>query len=156
MKAGRQALIDIGIPMPPTESADSFYLVLLTEVGPLGFILFFLFFGRIVMIALRAIREVTVELKPLLIGIVAGLASVTTQMLADDPLAGHATGSMLWLFAALILAIARYTQAEAQPSTVRGRLASGSPHFRPDFNPLQSSAKNRGNAEPSSKTPPTK
>jgi O-Antigen ligase len=118
MKAGRQALIDIGIPMPRTESADSFYLVLLTEIGPLGFILFFLFFGKIVMIALRAMREVATDLKPLLVGIVAGLASLATQGLADDPLAGHAVSGTLWLFAALIVAIARHIQAETRSSPV--------------------------------------
>ena len=117
MKAGRQVLIDIGIPMPRTESADSFYLVLLTEIGPLGFILFFLFFGKIVMIALRAMREVATDLKPLLVGIVAGLASLATQGLADDPLAGHAVSGTLWLFAALIVAIARYIQAETRSSS---------------------------------------
>jgi hypothetical protein len=127
MKAGRQALIDIGIPMPPTESADSFYLVLLTEVGPLGIILFFLFFGKIVRIALRAMREVATELKPLLVGVVAGLASLATQALADDPLAGHAVGGTLWLFAALIVAIARNIQAETQSFAAGGHAAPVGP-----------------------------
>ncbi len=120
MKAGRQALIEIGIPMPPTEAADSFYLGLLTEVGPLGFILFFLFFGKIVMIALRAMREVATDLKPLLVGIVAGLAGLATQNIADDTLAGHAVSGMLWLFAALIVAVARYTQPGMSPSAGQG------------------------------------
>lgn len=115
MREGRQALRDIGIPMPPTESADSFYLAVLTEVGPVGFILFFAFFGKIVMIALRAIRRVAMDMKPLLVGIVAGLASLAVQSLADAPLAGHAVSGMLWLFAALIVAIARYRPASAQP-----------------------------------------
>jgi hypothetical protein len=127
MKAGRQALIEIGIPMPPTESADSFYLVLLTEVGPLGFILFFLFFGKIVMIALRAMRKVATDLKPLLVGIVAGLASLATQCLADDPLAGHAVGGTLWLFAGLIIAVARYIRAETQFPPAGGHAASIGP-----------------------------
>jgi hypothetical protein len=127
MKAGRQALIDIGIPMPRTESADSFYVVLLTEIGPLGFILFFLFFGKIVMIALRAMREVSTDLKPLLVGIVAGLASLATQGLADDPLAGHAVTGTLWLFAALIVAIARDIQAETRSSFAGGHAAPVGP-----------------------------
>jgi hypothetical protein len=109
-------LLEIGIPMPPTESADSLYLVILTEVGPVGFILFFVFFGKIVMIALRAIREVPIDLKPVLVGMVAGLASLATQNLADDTFAGHAISAMLWLFAALIIAIARYIQAEMRPA----------------------------------------
>ncbi len=113
MKAGRQALIDIGIPMPRTEPADSFYLAVLAEVGPIGFILFFAFFGKIVMIALRAMRDVAIDMKPLLVGIVAGLASLATQNIADAPMAGHAVSAMLWLFAALIVAIARYCPASA-------------------------------------------
>lgn len=114
MKAGRQELRDMGIPMPPAESADSYYLAVLIEVGPLGFILFFVFFGKIVMIALRAMKEVAVDMKPLLVGIVAGLASLATQSIADEPLAGHAVSGMLWLFAALIVAIARDIQAETR------------------------------------------
>jgi O-Antigen ligase len=117
MKAGRQELRDMGIPMPPAESADSYYLAMLIEVGPVGSILFFVFFGKIVMIALRAMREVAVDMKPLLVGIVAGLASLATQNLADGPLAGHAVSGMLWLFAALIVAIARYIQAETRSSS---------------------------------------
>jgi hypothetical protein len=114
MKAGRQALRDVGIPMPPTESADSFYLVLLTEVGPVGFLLFFLFLGKIVAIALRASKEVATELRPLLVGIVAGLASLAVQNLADVTLGGHAVSAMLWLFLALMVAGARYIQAESR------------------------------------------
>ena len=115
MKAGRQALTEIGIPMPRTEATDSFYLVLLTEVGPLGFFLFFLFFGKIVLIALHAIDKVAGELKPLLIGIVAGLASLAVQNLADDTLAGHAVSATLWLFAGLIIAIARSAPDNTRP-----------------------------------------
>jgi hypothetical protein len=119
MKAGRQALIAVGIPMPPTESADSFYLVTLTEAGPLGFALFFAFFGGAVLVAIRAMREVAPDLKPLLLGIPAGLASLAIQNIADDNLAGHSISATLWLFAALIIAIARQVRAENQPS---GRL----------------------------------
>jgi hypothetical protein len=116
MKAGRQALIDIGIPMPPTESADSFYLVTLTEVGPIGFALFFGFFGGVVLIALRAMREVAPDLKPLLLGMPAGLASLATQNIADDNLAGHSISATLWLFAALIIAIARQVRPQTRLS----------------------------------------
>ena len=86
----------------------------------MGFLLFFLFFGKIVMIALRAMREVAIDMKPLLVGIVAGLASIATQLIADIPLVGHAVSSMLWLFAAMIVAIARDVRAEPRPSSVGG------------------------------------
>jgi hypothetical protein len=125
MKAGRQEMKDMGIQMPPTESADSLYLVVLTEVGPLGFILFFLFIGRLVMIALRAMRAPGLEamreagvLKPLLVGIVGGLGSLAIQNLADDTLGGHAISATLWLFAALIIAAARYIQTETRSSSL--------------------------------------
>jgi O-Antigen ligase len=120
MKEGRQELRDLGIPTPPTEPADSYYLAILTEVGPLGLILFFGFFGKIVMIGLRAMSEVATDLKPLLVGIVAGLTSLATQSLGDGPLAGHAVGGLLWLFAGLIIAIARDIQAAPLPSSVGG------------------------------------
>ena len=119
MKAGKDALKALGIPMPPAESADSFYLVTLSEVGPLGFTLFFAFFGNVVLIALRAMREVTGGLKPLLVGMVAGLASLTIQNFADDTLEGHGIGATLWLFAGLIIAIARQIRPETQPSPAR-------------------------------------
>jgi hypothetical protein len=70
----------------------------------------------VVLIALRALREVMRDLKPLLVGMVAGLASFSTQNIADDTLSGHPVGAMLWLFAALIVAIARQIDAETQPS----------------------------------------
>ena len=130
MKVGRQEFKDLGIQMPPTESADSLYLVVLTEVGPLGFILFFLFFGKLVMIALRAMRQVATDLKPLLVGIVAGLASLATQNLADDTLGGHAISAMLWLLAGLIVAAARYIQAETRSGSMGGH-STGSSHLSP-------------------------
>jgi len=108
MKTGRQVLRDLGVKIPAWESADNHYLALLTDLGPLGFILFFAFFAKIVMIALRAMREVAPDMKPLLVGIVGGLASLATQDLADDALAPHAISAMVWLFAALIVASARY------------------------------------------------
>jgi O-antigen ligase len=120
MREGRQELIELGIPMARNESADSFYLAILTEVGPIGFFLFFAFFGKIVTIALRAIREVAVELKPLLVGIVAGLASLATQSIVDAPEGGHAVTGLLWLFAGLIIAVARDIHAELQPSSAGG------------------------------------
>jgi hypothetical protein len=135
MKAGRQALLEIGIPMPPTEAADSLYLVLLTEVGPIGFTLFFVFFGKIVMIALRTMRDAATDLKPLLVGMVAGFAALATQNLADDTLGAHAIGAMVWLFAALIIAVARHMQAETQPSRrVTMRRRGGNPLVAPHLN----------------------
>jgi O-Antigen ligase len=126
MREGKQELRDIGIPMPPAESADSYYLAILIEVGPVGFVLFFGFFGKIVMIAFRETREVAIDMKPLLVGIVAGLASLATQSAADEPLAGHAISGMLWLFVALIVVIVRYTQGETRP-TAGAHAASGGP-----------------------------
>ena len=89
----------------------------------MGFILFFLFFGKIVTIALRAIREGPMDLKPLLVGIVAGFASLATQSFADDTLEGHAISAMLWLFASLIVVVARYNQAETRSSPAGGHAA---------------------------------
>jgi hypothetical protein len=120
MKDPRQELTDLGIPVGRSESADSYYVAMLVEVGPVGFVLFFGFFGKIVMIALRAMREVAIDLKPLLVGIVAGLASLATQSLSDIPMSAHAVSGLAWLFAALIVAIARDIQVELRPSSVGG------------------------------------
>jgi hypothetical protein len=114
MKAGKQESRDLGLALSAQESADSFYLARLTELGPVGLILFVVFFGKIVIIALRAMREVGMDMKPLLVGIVAGIASLATQNLADDPLAGHAISGNLWLFAALIIVIDRKKQADKE------------------------------------------
>jgi hypothetical protein len=132
MNPAKQEMRDMGMRIPVAESADSYYLAVLTEVGPVGFVLFFGFFGKIVMIALRAMREVAIDLKPLLVGIVAGLVSLATQSLADEPIAGHTVSGLLWLFAALIVAIARDIQVEPRPSSVGGRprLPGARSHYR--------------------------
>ncbi len=130
MKAGKQELREQGIPMSKEESADNQYLVVLTEVGPLGFCLFFAFFGKIVMIALRAMRDAPSDLKPLLVGIVGGLVALATQNLSDDVLAGHAISAMLWLFAALIIVIARRIQAKKQTSPAAVMPLSSRPDLR--------------------------
>ena len=115
MKEGKQELTDIGIPAAPKEPADSYYLAILTEVGPVGSILFFGFFANVVVVALRLVREVSMEMRPLLVGMVAGLAALATQSIADGPLAGHAVSGTLWLFAALIVVIGRFNRAEPRP-----------------------------------------
>ncbi len=107
MREGKQELINVGIPAAVYEPADSYYLAILTEIGPIGSILFFGFFANIVMIALRSMRDVAPDLKPLLVGMVAGLAAVATQSIADGPTAGHAVSATIWLFAALIVTIHR-------------------------------------------------
>ncbi len=117
MKEGRQELKDMGILLPAAEPADSYYLAVLMEVGPVGSILFFVFFGKIVMIALRSVKGATADVKPLLVGMIAGIAAVATQSLADGPLAGHAVSGTLWLFVALIVVIARNIPAETPSST---------------------------------------
>ena len=120
MKGPRQELTDMGIPMGTQEPADSYYLAILTEVGPLGSLLYFGFFASIVVIALGSMREAPVDIKRLLVGMVAGLAALATQSIADGPLAGHAVGGALWLFAALIVAIRRSNPAETRPATAGG------------------------------------
>ncbi len=121
MKESKQELREVGIPIPAAEPADSYYLAILMGVGPVGSILFFGFFGTIVMIALRASREVAVAMRPLLLGMIAGLAALATQSIADGPLAGHSVSGTLWLFAALIIAIRRYDLAERRLSQAGGR-----------------------------------
>jgi len=111
MKTGRQELKDMGVPVAPAESADSYYLAILIEVGPLGTVLFFLFFWKILAMAVGATRRAADDMKPLLVGIVAGLAALATQSLADEPMAGHGVSGALWLFSALIVVLSRDSQS---------------------------------------------
>lgn len=115
MQPSRRELKEIGLPVTPGEAVDSYYLDILTEVGPLGTLLLFGFYGKIVMTGLDAARRVAVDMKPLLVGMVAGIASLATQSLVDEPSQGHAVSGMFWLFAALIVAIARQIQP-SQPA----------------------------------------
>lgn len=123
MAQGRQDFIDLGIRIARSESADSYYLAILMEVGPIGCVLFFGFFAKIAMIAFRAMREAGTEMKPLLVGIVAGLVSLAVQSIADAPTAGHAVSASLWLFAALAVSIGREVQAGTRPAVGTARLA---------------------------------
>ncbi len=116
MQTIKQELRDLGLQIPTVESTDSLYLALLTELGPVGLILYVVFFGKIVIMALGAMRNAPTNMKPLLVGMVAGLASLATQSLADDPLTGHAISANLWLFAALIVAFAHHIQSEPRTS----------------------------------------
>jgi O-antigen ligase len=82
------------------------YLIVLVEVGTIGFVLFFAFFGRTVVIGLRHVRAAEMERKLLLVGMIGGLASVAVHNLGD-PFGTHMVWAMLWLYAALIIAISR-------------------------------------------------
>ena len=123
MKAPRQEWTNKGIKMGTTEPADSYYLAILVEVGPLGSLLYFGFFASIVMIALGSMRQTPVDMRRLQVGMVAGLMALATQSIADGPLAGHAVGGSLWLFAALIVAIQRSSPAEQSPAIAGGPAA---------------------------------
>ncbi len=127
MGAPRQELTDMGIPLGTLEPADSYYLAILTEVGPLGSFLYFGFFANIVIIALGSMRQTAVDMRRLQVGMVAGLAALATQSIADGPLAGHAVGGALWLFAALIVAIRRGQLAEPRPADSSRRQGSARP-----------------------------
>ena len=123
MRAPRQEFTDMGIKMGTSEPADSYYLAILAEVGPLGSFLYFGFFANIMMIALGSMRQTAVDMKRLQVGMVAGLTALATQSIADGPLAGHAVGGALWLFAALIVAIRRSQPGETRPAMAGGEAA---------------------------------
>ena len=123
MKAPRQDFTDMGIKMGTNEPADSYYLAILTEVGPLGSFLYFGFFANIVIIALGSMRQTAVDMRRLQVGMVAGLTALATQSIADGPLAGHAVGGALWLFAALVVAIQRINPVEARSVVPSGKAA---------------------------------
>ncbi len=90
------------------------YLIVLVEVGIVGFVLFFSFFGRTVMIAFRHVRAAEMEKKLLLVGMIGGLVSVAVHNLAD-PFGTHMVWAMLWLYAALMVTISRQIDLAAAP-----------------------------------------
>jgi O-antigen ligase len=88
------------------------YLIVLIEVGAIGFVLFFGFFVGAVATALHWMRAATTEMKLLLIGLVSALLGVAIHNFGD-PFGGHMTFAMLWLNVGLIFAVCRRVQAEA-------------------------------------------
>jgi O-antigen ligase len=88
------------------------YLIVLIEVGAIGFLLFFGFFGATAMTALRSMRAAGLEMKLLLVGLVSAMAGIAVHNFGD-PFGGHMCRAMLWLTAALVFAICRRVQAEA-------------------------------------------
>ncbi len=92
----------------------NYYLVVLVDGGIIGFLLFYSFFWQIVMTAFRSLRAAEAEMKLVLVGIVAALASIAVHNLGD-PFQGHVTSCMLWFYAGLIVAISRRVQAERAP-----------------------------------------
>jgi len=76
-------------------------------------------------------RAASPETKPVLVGIVAGFASLAVQCLADDTLGGHPVAATLWLFVALIVIIVRDTRARPSSSLAIQPGAFIAPEFRP-------------------------
>jgi len=100
------------------------YLVVLVEDGFVGFLLFFTFFWQIVMTALRSMKAADSEVKLVLVGIVAALASVAIHNFGD-PFQCHVNSAMLWLYAGVAVAISRRVGAErALPEIGRGALTA--------------------------------
>jgi hypothetical protein len=116
IKEGAQSIIDKPGMRADPQSVPIHYLVVLTEVGLVGFVIFFTFLGQLVLVALRAMRAADAEMKVLLVGIVGGLAGLAVQNLADNALGGHAINAMFWLFAGLIITIARDVQVKLDRS----------------------------------------
>jgi hypothetical protein len=96
-----------------TGTINSHYLIILTEGGLVGFVLFFGFIGRIISIGLGAMRAAETEMKAILVGAIGGLTSLATQNVADNAFGGHSISALLWLFLGLIVVISRRVRAGA-------------------------------------------
>jgi O-antigen ligase len=88
------------------------YLVVLIEVGVVGFVLFFAFFWQTIATAFRHLRPADAEMKVLLAGIVSAMAGIAIHNFGD-PFGGHVVQAMLWLYTGLMFAICRRVRAEA-------------------------------------------
>jgi hypothetical protein len=108
------------------QSVPGHYLVVLTEAGIPGFMIFFGFLGQLVLMALHAIKTAETQKKILLVGIVGALASILTQNFADNVFGGRAINATFWVFAALIVLIAREVQAR-NPAPVPGMSSRATP-----------------------------
>jgi O-antigen ligase len=87
------------------------YQVVLVEDGLIGFLLFFGFFARIVAMPVGAMHAAQDDRKIVLVATVTALASVAVHNLGD-PFQCHVTSAMLWLYAALIVAVVRRGEVE--------------------------------------------
>src|ERR1700737_3467594 len=87
------------------------YLIVLVEVGIVGFLLFFAFFWQTIVTAFRHMRAAGTEAKLLLVGIVSALGGIAVHNFGD-PFGGHPTQAMLWLYAGLVFAICRRVRAQ--------------------------------------------
>jgi O-antigen ligase len=96
----------------------NYYLIVLIDVGLVGFLLFFAFFGQAAIIGTRYARAAEPEFKILLVGMVAGLVGVAVHNLGD-PFGAHQAVAMLWLYLGLIIAICRQVRAEL-PTPAQG------------------------------------
>ena len=97
----------------------NFYLIVLIEVGLVGFLLFFAFFGQTLLVGVRYLQKAAPESKVLLAGLVSGLAAVFVHNLGD-PFGAHSLQAMLWLYTGLIFAICRRIQAQAAAPQLQG------------------------------------
>jgi O-antigen ligase len=93
----------------------NYYLIVLVEVGLVGFLFLFGFLGQTMMTALRYIRAAETEMKILLAGIVSAVGGIMVHNFGD-PFGGHAVQTMLWLHAGLVFAVCRQVQAQSVPA----------------------------------------
>jgi hypothetical protein len=79
-------------------------VIQLLDVGIFGYLLYTGFFVLICSTALRRLREATLEMKVLSVGVVSAFLGIWIHNMAD-PFGGHALQAMWWLYAGLIFAI---------------------------------------------------
>lgn len=100
----------------------NYYLIVLIEVGAVGFVLFFGFFTTAALAGMRWMRTGPPELRALLIGLVAAFVGTAVHNLAD-PFGAHVAVTHLWLFTGLIFAACWRVQADgAAPNALANAL----------------------------------
>ena len=95
-----------------TQPIHNHYLVVLSETGFIGFVLFMGFFFLIVKQAARLMKGPDVDIASFCLAILCTFIAVGVQLLSDT-IGGHAILTMLYFFAGLTCAIGRLPTAAA-------------------------------------------
>jgi hypothetical protein len=110
-------------------AVHNYHMIVLLDVGIIGYLLYAGFFFLICLTAIRQLRAATPEMKVTLVGTVPALLGIWVHNLAD-PFGGHALQAMWWLEAGLVFAVC-HAMATARSKAAGAADVGGSNRRRP-------------------------